>query len=260
VDDLFTPVAASRPDILTVSFDSWEGPLDLLLALARTQKVDLREISILALTEQYLAFIDGARQLKLELAADYLVMAAWLAYLKSALLLPKEAQPEPSPEELALRLQLRLQRLHAMRESGARLMARDRIGRDVFVRAKPEGLRLVRKAKWDASLFDILQAYGQVRARTQPVLHRVAVRPVMTLDEAIQRVSALVGMALDWTRIESFLPAGLDAPMAKSALASSFVAALELARQGRLDIWQEGIFEPIFLRAATPAQEKERLL
>ncbi|TWH95078.1 condensin subunit ScpA [Sphingobium wenxiniae] len=260
VDDLFTPVAAPRPDMLTVSFESWEGPLDLLLALARTQKVDLREISILALTEQYLAYIDGARQLKLELAADYLVMAAWLAYLKSALLLPREAQPEPSPEELALRLQVRLQRLHAMREAGARLMARDRIGRDVFVRAKPEGLRLFRKAKWDANLFDILQAYGQARARTQPAIHRVAVRPVMTLDEAIQRVGALVGAALDWTRIESFLPGGMDGPMAKSALASSFVAALELARQGRLDIRQEGIFEPIFLRAAIPAEEKERLL
>ncbi|MBB6190359.1 segregation and condensation protein A [Sphingobium wenxiniae] len=260
MDDLFTPVAAPRPDMLTVSFESWEGPLDLLLALARTQKVDLREISILALTEQYLAYIDGARQLKLELAADYLVMAAWLAYLKSALLLPREAQPEPSPEELALRLQVRLQRLHAMREAGARLMARDRIGRDVFVRAKPEGLRLFRKAKWDANLFDILQAYGQARARTQPAIHRVAVRPVMTLDEAIQRVGALVGAALDWTRIESFLPGGMDGPMAKSALASSFVAALELARQGRLDIRQEGIFEPIFLRAAIPAEEKERLL
>ncbi len=260
MDDLLTPVAVPRPDMLTVSFESWEGPLDLLLALARTQKVDLREISILALTEQYLAYIEGARQLKLELAADYLVMAAWLAYLKSALLLPREAQPEPSPEELALRLQLRLQRLHAMREAGARLMARDRIGRDVFVRAKPEGLRLVRKAKWDASLFDILQAYGQVRARTQPVIHRVAVRPVMTLDEAIQRVGALVGTALDWTRIESFLPTGMDAAMAKSAMASSFVAALELARQGRLDIRQEGIFEPIFLRAATPQEEREKLL
>lgn len=260
MDDLFTPVAAPRPDMLTVSFESWEGPLDLLLALARNQKVDLREISILALTEQYLAYIDGARQLKLELAADYLVMAAWLAYLKSALLLPREAQPEPSPEELALRLQLRLQRLHAMREAGARLMARDRIGRDVFRRAKPEGLRLVRKAKWDASLFDILQAYGQVRARTQPVIHRVAVRPVMTLDEAIQRVGALVGHALDWTRIESFLPGGVEGPMAKSALASSFVAALELARQGRLDIRQEGIFEPLYLRAATPREERERLL
>jgi len=260
MEDFFTPAAAPRPDTLTVSFESWEGPLDLLLALARTQKVDLREISILALVEQYLAHIEGARKLKLELAADYLVMAAWLAYLKSSLLLPREVQPEPGPEELALRLQLRLQRLHAMREAGARLMARDRVGRDVFVREKPEGLRLVRKAKWAASLFDLIQSYGQVRARTQPVVHMVAVRPVMTLDEAIQRVGTLVGAAIDWTALEAFLPGGQDGPMARSALASSFVAALELARQGRLEIQQEGIFEPIFLRAAVPESTAGRLL
>ncbi len=243
---------ASRPDMLTVSFDHWEGPLDLLLTLARSQKVDLREISILALTEQYLAFIDGARQLKLELAADYLVMAAWLAYLKSSLLLPRQEQPDPSPEDLALRLQLRLQRLHAMRDASARLMARDRIGRDVFARRKPEGLRLVKKAQWRASLYELIQAYGQIRARTQPVVHTIALRPVMTLDEAIQRVGALVGAALDWTRLEAFLPADMDLPKAKSALASSFVAALELARQGRLEIQQDGIFQPIYLRAAVP--------
>ncbi|ANI78565.1 MULTISPECIES: segregation and condensation protein A [Sphingobium] len=260
MNDLFTPPPTPRPDMLTVSFESWEGPLDLLLALARSQKVDLREISILALVEQYLTYIEGARKLKLELAADYLVMAAWLAYLKSSLLLPKQAQPDPSPEELALRLQLRLQRLHAMREAGARLMARDRVGRDVFVRPRPEGLRLVRKAKWAASLYDLIQSYGQVRARTQPAVHMVAVRPVMTLDEAIQRVGALVGSAIDWTTLESFLPDGQDGPMAKSALASSFVAALELARQGRLEIQQEGIFQPIYLRAALPDQGGARLL
>ena len=260
MDDLFTPPATPRPDMLTVSFESWEGPLDLLLALARTQKVDLREISILALVEQYLAYIEGARKLRLELAADYLVMAAWLAYLKSSLLLPREAQPDPNPEELALRLQLRLQRLQAMREAGARLMARDRVGRDVFVRPRPEGLRLVRKAKWTASLYDLLQSYGQIRARTQPVVHMVAVRPVMTLDEAIQRVGTLVGAAIDWTALESFLPTDQDGPMAKSALASSFVAALELARQGRLEIQQEGMFEPIFIRAALPDQSGNRLL
>ncbi len=256
-EDLFAPPEdsrAARPEMLTVSFAHWEGPLDLLLTLARSQKVDLREISILALTQQYLAFIEGARQLKLELAADYLVMAAWLAYLKSALLLPRAEQPDPSPEELALRLQLRLQRLHAMRDAAARLMARDRIGRDVFRRRRPEGLRLVKKAQWRASLYDLIQAYGQIRARTQPVVHTIAVRPVMTLDEAIQRVGALVGAALDWTRIESFLPDHLDAPKARSALASSFVAALELARQGRLDIQQDGIFQPIYLRAAAPGR------
>lgn len=255
MDDLFIAPAIPSPETLTVSFNAWEGPLDLLLSLARTQKVDLREISILALTEQYLDFIDGARELRLELAADYLVMAAWLAYLKSSLLLPRQEQADPSPEDLALRLQLRLQRLHAMRDAAARLMARDRVGRDVFARRKPEGLRLVKKALWRASLYDLIQSYGQIRARTQPAVHVIAVRPVMTLDEAIQRVGSLVGAALDWTRLESFLPPDLDAPKAKSALASSFVAALELARQGRLEMQQDGIFAPLYLRAATPNQE-----
>ncbi|MBZ9647801.1 segregation/condensation protein A [Sphingobium sp. 3R8] len=255
MDDLFIAPAIPSPETLTVSFDAWEGPLDLLLSLARTQKVDLREISILALTEQYLDFIDGARELRLELAADYLVMAAWLAYLKSSLLLPRQEQADPSPEDLALRLQLRLQRLHAMRDASARLMARDRVGRDVFARRKPEGLRLVKKALWRASLYDLIQSYGQIRARTQPAVHTIAVRPVMTLDEAIQRVGALVGSALDWTRLESFLPPDLDAPKAKSALASSFVAALELARQGRLEMQQDGIFAPLYLRAAAPNQD-----
>ncbi|WP_088184743.1 segregation and condensation protein A [Sphingobium sp. Z007] len=255
MDDLFIAPAIPSPETLTVSFEAWEGPLDLLLSLARTQKVDLREISILALTEQYLDFIDGARELRLELAADYLVMAAWLAYLKSSLLLPRQEQADPSPEDLALRLQLRLQRLHAMRDAAARLMARDRVGRDVFARRKPEGLRLVKKTQWRASLYDLIQSYGQIRARTQPAVHVIALRPVMTLDEAIQRVGSLVGAALDWTRLESFLPPDLDAPKAKSALASSFVAALELARQGRLEMQQDGIFAPLYLRAATPNQD-----
>jgi len=249
--DLFEPLRGSA-DVLTVSFDSWEGPLDLLLTLARGQKVDLKQISILALVEQYLEFIASARAMKLELAADYLVMAAWLAYLKSALLLPKAQQEEPSPEELALRLQLRLQRLSAMRDAGARLMARDRIGRDVFQRGSPEGLRVDKVAIWQCSLYDLLTAYGQVKARTQPALHLVARRPVMTLDAAIERVGRLVGAKLDWARLESFLPEGISGPLGKSALASSFVAMLELARQGRVDIRQEGVFEPIFLR---PAQD-----
>lgn len=250
MDDLFLlPDRPTGPETLTVSFDAWEGPLDLLLALARTQKVDLREISILGLVEQYLGFIDGARELKLELAADYLVMAAWLAYLKSGLLLPRDEQVDPSPEELALRLQLRLQRLHAMREAAARLMARDRVGRDVFVRPAPEGLRTVRKAAWSASLFELIQAYGQIRARTQPAVHVVSRRPVMTLDEAIIRVGALIGTRIDWATLESFLPQGVSGALGRSALASSFVAALELAKQGKVEIRQEGIFAPLYLRA-----------
>lgn len=235
-------------DTLTLDLDGWEGPLDLLLALARTQKVDLRELSILALVEQYLAFIDAARSLRLEVAADYLVMAAWLAYLKSALLLPRDPEVEPSAEELALRLQLRLERLNAMREAGARLMARDRLGRDIFVRAAPEGLRTVRKAVWQAEIFDLIAAYGRVSARTRPVLHIVANRPVMTLDAALARVARLVGEQIDWTSIEAFLPGGATGAFRKSALASSFLASLELARQGRVELRQKAPFAPLYLR------------
>jgi segregation and condensation protein A len=242
------PRRRADDEILTINVESWEGPLDLLLALARTQKVDLREISILALVEQYLAFIEQARELKLELAADYLVMAAWLAYLKSGLLLPREAQPDPSPEELALRLHLRLQRLEAMREAGARLLARDRIGRDVFPRGAPEGLHRPRAVQWQASLFELIQAYGQVKARNAPRVHIVARRPVMTLDAAIERVSQLLGLRLDWSDIQSFLPETADPRLKRSALASSFLAALELARQGRVELRQEGVFAPLYLR------------
>ena len=240
----------NEPDELTLSLDGWEGPLDLLLDLARGQKVDLAQISILELVEQYLAYLNEARALKLEIAADYLVMAAWLAYLKSCLLLPKDPGADPSPEEVALRLQMRLQRLNAMREAGARLMGRDRIGRDVFVRGSPEGLRLVRKSAWQASAFDLFAAYGAVKARSQPAMHVVHARSVMTLDEAIDRVSRLIGMALDWTAIEKFLPETEDPQLRRSALASSFVAALELARQGRLEIGQDEAFASLKLRAA----------
>lgn len=241
---------AEQDDRLTVELGSWEGPLDLLLALARTQKVDLRQISILALVDQYLSYINGAKALKLEIAADYLVMAAWLAYLKSCLLLPREPHVEPSPEELALRLQLRLERLNAMRDAGARLMARDRLGRDVFVRPDPDGLRVVRKAKWDASIFDVIQAYGQIKARTAPVFHVVRRRPVFTLEEAIERVARLVGSAIEWTAIERFLPDASDDDYRRSSLASSFLATLELARQGRLELKQDEAFAPLFVRAA----------
>ena len=236
-------------DTLTIDIDGWEGPLDLLLALARSQKVDLRRLSILDLVQQYLDYIEEARALRLELAADYLVMAAWLAFLKSALLLPRDPEQEPSPEELALRLQLRLERLQAMREAGARLMARDRLGRDVFARGTPEGLRTVRKALWQAEIYDLIAAYGRVSARTRPVMHVVADRQVMTLEAAIERVSRLVGAAVDWATIESFLPAGAGGAFRKSALASSFLAALELARQGRVELRQKSAFAPLYLKA-----------
>ena len=236
-------------ETLTLDIDGWEGPLDLLLALARHQKVDLREISILALVEQYLGFVDQARELKLELAADYLVMAAWLAYLKSALLLPREPEQDPDPDELAMRLQLRLERLNAMREGGARLMARDRLGRDVFARGAPEGLKTVRKALWQAEIYDLIAAYGRINARTRPVMHIVANRPVMTLEAALERVSRLVGARIEWSTIETFLPEAATGIFRKSALASSFVAALELARQGRVELRQHSPFAPLYLKA-----------
>ena len=174
--------------------------------MARAQKVDLTQISILQLVEQYLSYLAEARALKLEIAADYLVMAAWLAYLKSCLLLPKDPEQDPSPEEIALRLQMRLQRLDAMREAGARLLGRDRIGRDVFLRGAPEGLRLIRKASWQVRDFDLFAAYGVVRARTQPAMHVVHARAVMTLEEALERLGRMIGQALDWTILESSCP------------------------------------------------------
>ena len=232
---------------LTLDLEGWEGPLDLLLSLARGQKVDLRAISILALVEQYLAYVRSARVLKLELAADYLVMAAWLAYLKSALLLPRDPLAEPDPEAMAARLQRRLERLDAMREAGARLMARDRMGRDVFVRGAPEGLKSIRTAAWRVDLYEMLEAYGRVSARSRPVMHVVADRAVMTLETALARVSALLGERIDWSEIASFLP-DVELRLRRSALASSFVAALELARQGKIELRQASPFAPLYLR------------
>ena len=240
----------NEPDELTLSLDGWEGPLDLLLELARSQKVDLAQISILALVEQYLAYLSEARALKLEIAADYLVMAAWLAYLKSCLLLPKDPESEPSPEELAFRLQMRLRRLDSMREAGARLLGRDRIGRDVFLRGAPEGLRLVRKSAWQVTPFDLFAAYGTIKARTQPPMHVVHPRAVMTLEEAIERVSDMLGFALDWVSLESFLPQTDDPQFRRSSIASSFLATLELARRGRLELAQNEAFAPLMIKAA----------
>ncbi len=243
-----TGSTTSEGTALYLELDGWEGPLDLLLDLARRQKVDLKTISILALVDQYLNYIERAEALKLELAADYLVMAAWLAYLKSAMLLPKDEQEDPSPEELALRLQLRLQRLNAMREAAARLMGRDRVGRDVFTRGAPEGLRVDRKNAWQCDWFALVQAYGQVKIRNEPAVHMVRDRMVMTLDSALERVSSMLGVSLDWMEIRDFLPAHSDRRLRKSALASSFVAALELARLGRAEIRQEETFGPMHLR------------
>lgn len=240
----------SDGNALTLDLGSWEGPLDLLLALARAQKVDLREISILALVDQYLAYLKRAGAVQLETAADYLVTAAWLAYLKSALLLPRAEQEEVGPDELAFRLQQRLRRLEAMREAGAQLMTGDRLGRDVFVRGAPEGLRSDRRVQWQSSLYDLLNAYGRVRARTAPVLHQVVPRPVLTLEAALARIEAMLGQVADWTAIAAFLPRGGDPDFRRSALASTVVGTLELARRGRIEVRQDTAFGPILIRAA----------
>lgn len=244
------PPETAAAEALLIDIEGWEGPLDLLLDLARRQKVDLKQLSILELVEQYLGFINHARNFQLELAADYLVMAAWLAYLKSALLLPGDPEIEPSPEELALRLQLRLQRLGAMREAAARVMARDRIGRDVFRFGQPAGLRTVKKTRFECSLFDLLEGYGRVTTRNSPSVHMVKSRRVMTLEDALARLSFQLGTALDWTVLEAFLPAGAPDDLRRSAKASTFLAVLELARTGRVEMEQDGVFAPLMLRAA----------
>jgi segregation and condensation protein A len=239
---------------LLVDLDGFAGPLDLLLQLARTQKVDITRISILALAEQYLAFIEDARRMKLELAADYLVMAAWLAYLKSRLLLPKEDHggDEPPPEELAARLQFRLQRLQAMRDAAAKLMSRNRLGRDVFQRGWPEPVVVDKQTEWGDTLIDLLQAYAQRRQRA--VAHRtyeIRRQPVWTLKEARIALERMLGQMDDWGRFDAYLVQYLVEPeKRRSVIASGFTASLELAREGVLEVRQEKHFEPIYMRRA----------
>ncbi len=248
--DAFDAPHRAGPATLVLQLGAWEGPLDLLLTLARGQKVDLAEISILALVDQYLDFIRDARALSLELAADYLVMAAWLAYLKSALLLPPDPEAEPDPQSLALKLQFQLQRLDAMRDAGARLLARPQLGWDNFTRAAPEGLKRETLARYDTSYFELVAAYGAIRARNSKSVHVVRRRAVMALDEAIERLEALIGASIDWTDLARFLPGDLaDEGYARSVLASSFVAALELTRLGKASLSQGAAFTPILVRA-----------
>lgn len=249
-EDIAEKTSERSADQLVLQIEGFEGPLDVLLTLARTQKVDLTQISILELVEQYLAFVAAARRIKLELAADYLVMAAWLAYLKSRLLLPKEEEgDEPSAEELAFRLQLRLQRLEAMREAGARLMARDRIGRDVFGRGQPEGLKLLKRGHYDVTLYELLKAYADNRQRFSITEIKIERRPIYSLEDALERLSGLIGTAFTWSQLSEFLPENAkDKQLRKSAMASMFAASLELARQGQADLRQMETFGPIYLR------------
>lgn len=251
---------------LIVDVAGYEGPLDLLLALARTQKVDLAKISVLALVDQYLVFIAEAQKLKLELAADYLVMAAWLAFLKSRLLLPCEKQQgeDVNAEELARRLSFRLMRLDAMREVAAQLMTRMRLGRDVFQRGMPEGTRTIRETAHTATIYDLLHAYADQRRRTIKVGHVVKARPVWSIKDARERLERLMGdvhSSTDWVAFERYLESMLaTAEDGKTVLASSFGATLELAREGRVEIRQEGAFAPIYMRARRPDAEWRRVV
>ena len=257
IDDL-----PSADDAFLVDIEGFEGPLDLLLALARTQKVDLAKISILALVEQYLTFIAEAQKIRLELAADYLVMAAWLAYLKSRLLLPREKDEvdTASAEELAQRLAFRLMRLDAMRSAAAQLVTRKRLGRDVFSRGMPEVPKTVRETTYTAEVYDLLKAYAEQRKRTIKVVHVVMARRVWSIKEARTRLEKLIGASGgNWTQLdmflEQFMPKGEEE---RSAVASSFGATLEMAREGLVEIRQDEPFSPIYMRKRQAGSEWER--
>ena len=252
--DLSVERGAGEP-ALVVDVEGFEGPLDLLLALARQQKVDLAKISILALADHYLAFIEEARKLRLELAADYLVMAPWLAYLKSRLLLPDTNAPEgQSAEEMASALALRLRRLEAIREAAGQIFARPQLDRDVFRRGQPEPIAHIKHPQWTATIYDLLSAYAQQRQRTALAHVRVAKRQVWSLAEAREALERLIGQTADWARLDEYLIAFVVKPsLAATVFASSFASTLELVREGVMEVHQQAAFAPIYVRKRQPA-------
>lgn len=247
-----SPEAAPGGLDFRLDLDGYEGPIDVLLQLARDQKVDLTHISILELAEQYLSFVRAARHLRLELAADYLVMAAWLAYLKSRLLLPEEESgEEPSGAEMAAALRFQLQRLEAMQEAGQRLMARPQLGREFFARGAPEPLKVVSHTTFDATLYDLLQAYALQSAKVEASDLHIPPTELYSVDDAIHRLRRLLGHVPSWRVLSSFLPSELEGTLLwRSALATTFAASLELCREGELKIRQDGAFGPIYLASA----------
>lgn len=258
--------APSAAEAFIVDVEGFEGPLDLLLALARTQKVDLAHVSILALVEQYLTFINEAQRLKLEIAGDYLVMAAWLAFLKSRLLLPKEKTEDgqETAEEMAQKLSFRLARLEAMRNAMAHLMTRKRLGRDVFPRGMPEGVKTVRDTEWTAQIYDLLKAYADQRRRTVKVSHVVKARKVWSIKDARMRLEKLVGQTTGlWTQLDLFmhhyLPETAPAEEQKTVVASSFGATLEMAREGYVELQQEAPFAPLYVRKREDGASWQRI-
>jgi segregation and condensation protein A len=238
-------------ETLVVDVDGFEGPLDLLLNLSRTQKVDLRKISILDLAVQYLVFIEKAKELRIELAADYLVMAAWLAFLKSRLLLPPDSSEDgPSGDELATHLAFQLERLQVMRDTAAKLMARDRLGRDRFVRGVTEDMMRRKTVHYTANLLDLMQGYARIRTKDDFRPFVMDRDSVFTMEQALNRMRGLIGFAGHWTDIASYLPEGWseDPKKRRSATASTFAASLELAKEGKIEIRQEDVFSPIKIR------------
>lgn len=238
-------------EALIVDVDGFEGPLDLLLTLGRTQKVDLRKVSILQLAQQYLTFVEKAKELRIELAADYLVMAAWLAFLKSRLLLPPDPTEEgPSGEELAAHLAFQLERLQAMRDAAARLMARDQKGRDFFVRGIPETVQRVKNVTYSATLLDLMQGYSRIRTRDEFRPFVMDRESIFTMEQALDRMRGLIGFSGVWTDLSTYLPEGWSSDPARkrSATAATFAASLELAKEGAVEIRQSDTFAPIELR------------
>ena len=244
-------------DKLLLNIDGFEGPIDVLLELTRNQKVDITKISILQLARQYLGFITRAKESNLKLAAEYLVMAAWLAYLKSRLLLPRQDDDEDySAEEMAEALQFQLRRLQVMQDSAQKLMALPQLGQQIFPRGMPEGLQIVTDTSWDVSLYDMLKAYGDIHRRKDESHYEMPEFDLMSTDDALSRLTKMLGslprkgMSSVWTTLESFMPEGIRNKLfGRSALASTLTAGLELAKQGKLEIRQDGLFRPIYLRA-----------
>ena len=238
-------------DAFMVDVDGYEGPLDVLLDLARRQKVDITQVSIVQLADQYLVFVVEARQHNLELAADYLVMAAWLAYLKSRLLLPDlDDEDQPTGSEMAAMLAFQLRRLEAMRNIGAKLLERDQLGRDFFARGAPEPFSITRVSVMDANLHDLMRAYGDIRRRAIPDHMAIEAVRLHTVEQALERLKRMLGATKEWSNLWDFLPDDIKDPLLRrSAMASTFAASLELAREGKARIRQSGAFGPIYVSA-----------
>ena len=260
-------VLAQKPDDvdqLLLNIDGYEGPIDVLLELARNQKVDIATISILQLVRQYLEFIERAKATNLELAAEYLVMAAWLAYLKSRMFLPQdEHSDEPSAEEMAQALQFQLQRLEAMQKAADNLFKRPQLGQDVFVRGQAEGVEEKVVTNWTASLYDLIKAYGNIKQRQEKNTFDLPTFELMSMDRAMDRLKKMLGslpkngMKSVWATLNSFIPDGVqDSLFARSALASTFTAGLELAKQGRMEFRQDGLFRPIYMRTVAEGDDE----